>query len=564
MRYLMKYLQQVGLVSTLLTGGVLGGLMAPLPSEALPLSTPPTVTLKMDTGSTLTINTTLSTCLGSDISPGGFNYCYAVPTGDIVTGTGGTQYRIDPNGTPRVRIADKNGQDKMSLTGVQFVPVGSWSNTDSHSLTLTLSATLDATTDGAGGATINVTNAGNYKWAVRSSGEFIANSGSDAVGNSLTLSGVGTFSTAKTNRPILSTENTAARRGTKNLTTLSFTVTGDADTADVNWGGLSNADMGQADLYFPEFNCTRDYAPNITPGACRPTITQTLTATIKGRDTLRVLGGPLDVMCVKCTETFSAQQTKQITFLKGAVKVLKIVVPYIQNQALKAKIQNLTISLDQILLSINTSSQDTECPGGKVLAFNLGVEAASDALTLLSRPSTPVVPAPLHHYVVVNSPGLTWDDARAAAQLLGEEGDCDLATITSEAEQAIINGLLPPPSEFAGTTQDYWIGGKQAGESTESGGHWQWINDEGEFWNSVQADGQNGAIVGMYANWGSTSTGPANEPNNLGGSENHLTVDSRWGWGWNDLNTNGDNGTTKGYIAEGTVGTCQPPPPVIF
>jgi hypothetical protein len=475
-----------------------------------------------------------------------------------VTGTGGKQYRIDPNGTPRVRIADKNSQDKMSLTGVQFVPVGAWLDTDSHSLTLTLSATLDATTDGAAGATVNATNAGVYKWAVRSSGEFIANSGSDAVGNSVTLSGEGTFSTAKTGRPILSTENDAARRGTKNLTTLSFTVTGDADTADVNWGGLSNADMGQVDLYFPEFNCTRDYAPNATPAACRPTITQTLTATIKGRDTLRVLGGPLDVMCVKCTETFSAEQTKQIAFLKGAVKVLNIVVPSIKNLALKEKLQNLTIQLGQILLSINTSSQDTVCPGAAVLAFNLGVEAAGDALTLLSSPSTPVVPAPLHHYVVVNSPGLTWDDARAAAQLLGAEGDCDLATITSEAEQAIINGLLPPPSVFAGTTQDYWIGGKQAGESTESGGHWQWINGEGEFWNSVQPDGQNGA-VGMYANWGSTSTGPANEPNNTDGNENQLTVDSRYGWSWNDLNNNGATGTTNGYIAEGIVGTCQPP-----
>ena len=557
MRYLKKCIQQVGLVSTLLTGGVLGWLMAPLPSEAAAPSAPPTVTLKMDAGTKVTLPTLAPrACLAGDISPGGYNYCYTVPTGGTVTGTDGRKYRIDPNGTPRVRIADKNGQDKMSLTGVQFVPVAPlWSNTESHTLTLTLSATLDATTDGANGATINATNAGNYKWAVRSSGEFIANTGSDSVLNSLTLSGVGTFSTAKTNRPILSTENAAARRGTKNLTTLSFNILGPPAAADINWGGLTNTDMGQQDLYFPEFNCTRDYAPNATPAACRPTITQTLTATIKGPDTLRVLGGPLDAMGVKCTETFSAEQTKQIAFLKGAVKVLKILVPHVNNQALKVKIQNLIIQLDQILLSINTSSQDTECPGGVVLAFNLGVEAAGDALTLLSRPSTPGVPAPLHHYVVVNSPGLTWEAATVAARALGEEGDCDLATITSEAEQAIINGLLPPPSEFAGTTQDYWVGGIQdncdGGEEGLPGCHWRWINGEGEFWN-------NGS-TGMYANWGSTSTGPANEPNNLGGNENHLTVDSRWGWGWNDLNTNGANGTTKGYIVEGTVGTCQPP-----
>ena len=567
MRYLMKSLQQVGLVSTLLTGGVLGGLMAPLPSEALPPSTAPTVTLQMDAnppttapptppGTKITLDTQLSTCLSGDISPGGYNYCYTVPTGGIVTGTGGRQYRISSNGTPRVRIADKDGQDKMSLTGVQFVPVTIWPNTESHTLTLTLSATLDATTDGAAGATVNETNAGLYKWAVRSSGEFIANSGSDAVLNSLTLAGVGTFSTAKTNRPILSTENSITpvdRRGTKNLTTLSFNISGPAATADINWGGLSNADMGQQDLYFPEFVCSRDYnGPNgiQNANACRPTITQTLTATIKGPDTFRVLGGPLDAMGVKCTETFSAQQTKQITFLKGAVKVLKIVVPYINNQALKAKIQNLIIQLGQILLSINTSSQDTVCPGGVVLAFNLGVEAAGDALTLLSRPSTPGISATPHDYAVVNSPGLTWDEARLAAQGLGE--GCDLATITSETEQAIINGLLPPPSVFAGTTQDYWVGGIQdncdGGVEGLPGCHWRWINNEGEFWN-------NGS-TGMYANWGSTPTGPDNEPNNSGGNENHLTVDSRYLWGWNDLNT---NGTTKGYIAEGTLGTCQPP-----
>lgn len=561
MRYPRKFVKRVGLVPSLLIVGVLGGLMAPLFSEAAGPSRSPTITLRMDSGSPLTLSDlAVRTCSSSDVSPGGYNYCYTVPTGGTVTGTGGFQYRIDPNGTPRVRIADKNGQDKISLTGVQFVPVGTWPNTESHTLTLTLSATLDATTDGVGGATINETNAGNYKWAVRSSGEFIANANSDSVGNSLTLAGVGTFSTAKTDRPILSTENAVARRGTKNLTTLSFTVTGDADTADVNWGGLSNADMGQVDLYFPEFNCTRDYAPNALATACRPTITQTLTATIKGRDTLRVLGGPLDVMCVKCTETFGAQQTKQILFLKGAVKVLKIVVPHIQNQPLKAKLQNLTNQLGQILLSINTSSQDTECPGGAVLSFNLGVEAAIDALTLVTRSSTPVVPAPLHHYAVVDSPGLTWQQARDAANLLGP--GCDLATITAEAEQAIINGLLPPPTSFTGTKQ-YWIGGEQVGV-TESGGNWQWINEEGIFWNSEQEDGQNGAIVGMYANWGNETnggTGADIQPDNLGG-QNHLSLDNRYGWAWDD-NDQFLNGIILGYITEGTTAPCVPPPVII-
>jgi hypothetical protein len=123
-----------------------------------------------------------------------------------------------------------------------------------------------------------------------------------------------------------------------------------------------------------------------------------------------------------------------------------------------------------------------------------------------------------------------------------------LATITSEAEQATINDLLGPSSAFVGTTQDYWIGGEQQPIADEPGGKWRWINGEGEFWN-------NGS-TGMFANWGSLLTCPTcdNEPNNFGGSENHLTVDSRYGWGWNDLDgIAGTTGTTKGYIAEGPV-----------
>jgi len=558
MRYL-KYLQQVGLVSTLLTAGVLGWLMEPLPSEAAPLSTPPSVKLRMDTGTTFTLPTlTLRDCLAADISPGGYNYCYTVPTGGIVTGTGGKQYRIDPNGTPRVRIADKNGQDKLSITGVQFVPVGTWPSTEPHTLTLTVSATLDGTTDGQrgiGGATINATNAGIYKWAVRSSGEFISN---DAIGNTLTLAGTGTFSTAKTNRPILSTENPAARRGTKNLTTLTFNISG--PVGDVNWGGLTNTDMGQQDLYFPEFDCKRDYGANQAPAACRPTITQTFTATIKGPDTLRVLGGPADAMGVKCTETFSTQQTKQITFLKGAVKLLKIVVPRLQDQALKAKLQNLTIQLDQILLSINTSSQDLECPGAVVLAFNLGVEAASDALTLLSRPSSPGVPTPPHYYAVIDAPGVTWEQARIAAQELGT--GCNLATINSPAEQAIINGLLPDPATITESIHQYWVGGFQPIYSAEPGGSWQWINEEGLFWD-------NGPVGDKYANWGVDIPGFPNQPDNATsptpGTQNHVALDHRLnpppagpGWGWDDNDAFPE--VIRGYVTEGTAGLCVPLP----
>jgi hypothetical protein len=554
---LMKYLQQVGLVSTLLTGGVLGGLIAPLPSDAAPPSTAPTVSVQMDTGTPLVLTTTLSTCLSGDISPGGYNYCYAVPVNQTV-GTSPKQFQIQANGTPRVRVADKNGMDKMSLIGVKFVPVGSWSNSESHTLTITVSGTLDATTDPTGAdpnATINATNAGIYKYALRSAGEFNANSGSDSVNNSIVLTGTGTFSTTNTDKPILSTSNPAERKGTKNLTPLNFTIKGPAATADINWAGLSNTDMGQVDPYYPEFDCRRDYGANQNTAACRPTITQTLVATIIGMDTLKVLSGPLDMFGVLCTETFGVQSTKQIKFLTTVNKFLKWIVPYIQYPAKKAKIQELIIKIDAILVAANAPISDLSCPGEKVLTFQLALEAGIDGSIIASDTSVPGIPAAPHDYLVVdtgNTP-MTWVQANNAANSLeSSPGVCwHLATITSAAEQAIINGLLPPSSVFAGTTQDYWIGGKQQSEAGEPDGNWEWVNNEGIFWNS-------GPFGMMYANWGSTSTGPANEPNNFNGNENHLTVDSRYGWGWNDLNNDGTTGTTKGYIAEG-----EPCPPVI-
>jgi hypothetical protein len=528
-------------VPSLLIAGVLGGLLAPLPSNAAPASGAPTITLQMDAGTTLTINTTLlSTCSSGDTTLG-YNYCYSVPTNQLV-GTSPKQFRVESNGTPRVRIADKNGTDKMSLTGVRFVPVGSWPRTEVHTLTLKVKHTFNATTDPAG-ATINATNAGNTVWALRSSGEFNATTVVDSlntpVDSQVTLTGTGTFSSANTNVAILSPS------GTKNRNPLTFRISGPALTADINWGGLNNLDMGQEDPSYPQFDCRLG-----TSSACKPTIEQKLVATISGMDTLKVLSGPLDVFGALCSETFSAAQTKQIKFLKYAVSVLEFLLPQIRKPDLREKISDLISYLKRILVTTTTPPSDPDCPGAQVVAFEAALEAAVDGLVIISDNSSPGVPAPLHYYAVINAPGLTWDQARAAAKNI--RTDCDLATITSAAEQAIITGVLPSPSGFdPEPAQDYWIGGEQIGEFSEPGGGWQWINGEGMFWNNEP--------TGMYANWGSTSTGPANEPNNLGGSENHLTVDHRWEWGWNDLNTDGANGTTNGYITEGTAGLCVPP-----
>lgn len=532
----MKYLRWVGLMPSLLIVGLLGGLLVPVTSESAPASSPPTFTIQLDSGTVVTINTTLSsTCVT------GYNYCYSIPTGQVVTGTNGRQYRLDANGTPRVRIADKNGLDKMSPTGFKLVPVGSWPNTEVHTLTLKVKHTFNATTDGPTGPTINQTNAGNTTWALRSAGEFNANAGSDPVGNQVTLTGTGIFS-GTTSVNIVSTS------GTKNRSPLTFTIAGPAATADINWGGVNNLDMGMEDPSYPQFNCS-------SAGACRPTVEQKLVATIKGPDTLKVLSGPLDVFGASCSTTFSAEELKHVKFLKYAVAVLKFVLPQIRKPDLREKISELISYLGRIIVTTTAPPSDPNCPGANVVAFHSALEAAADGLEIIADPSSPGMPAQPHYYAVINAPGLTWEAARTAAQGLGSGGNvCDLATITSAAEQAIITGLLPDPSEFpAEPAQQYWIGGFQTSESSEPGGGWQWINGEGMFWN-------NGPVTDMFANWGNSSP-PGLQPDNVcndSGCQNHLSLDHRYGWGWDD-NDQFLNGVIRGYVTEGTSGLCVPP-----
>ena len=141
-----------------------------------------------------------------------------------------------------------------------------------------------------------------------------------------------------------------------------------------------------------------------------------------------------------------------------------------------------------------------------------------------------------NYYIVRPLPANTsWADARQAAQVLGS--GWDLATITSQDEQNFIQTLLPNLNELTGI-HEYWIGGEQPSGSEEPGGNWRWVTDNSVFYN-------NGTTYG-FANWGSTLTGPANEPNQSG-IENHVALDNRYGWGWNDLN---GEGGTQGFVAK--------------
>jgi hypothetical protein len=111
-----------------------------------------------------------------------------------------------------------------------------------------------------------------------------------------------------------------------------------------------------------------------------------------------------------------------------------------------------------------------------------------------------------------------------------------LATITSAAEDAFINGLrlVTPGINLSGefSNSELWVGGLQPLGSTEPGGGWLWVTGEGLI------PGTNGGLD--YANW------LFPEPNNTG-AENFLAVGLLNQFGWND---EGNVGGIYGYVVE--------------
>ncbi|TXD47716.1 T9SS type B sorting domain-containing protein [Polaribacter sp. IC073] len=154
------------------------------------------------------------------------------------------------------------------------------------------------------------------------------------------------------------------------------------------------------------------------------------------------------------------------------------------------------------------------------------------------------LPSTDHFYEFVSEEGITWTDAKNAAEnrplYYGRQGY--LATLTSQEE-----------ADFAGkqASGSGWIGGNDIEEE----GVWKWVTgpEAGTiFWNG-KANGSSPA--GKYAKWNN------NEPNNAGQNEHyaHITDPSIGISGaWNDLpNGGGARGPyfPKGYIVEyGTPG----------
>lgn len=121
-----------------------------------------------------------------------------------------------------------------------------------------------------------------------------------------------------------------------------------------------------------------------------------------------------------------------------------------------------------------------------------------------------------HWYEFVVAPGITWDQARADALAAGGY----LVNITSAAENAFVSSLLSGAVET-------WIGASDVAVEEE----FRW------------ADGPEGGQLLVYHSF------HPNEPNNFGGSENHVATGYQGGL-WNDV---GGTGTISGYVVESSV-----------
>jgi hypothetical protein len=394
-----RHLRWIGLVSSLLIVGVLGGLLAPLPSEAVP-----TVTVQFDGVVVSPSILITSTCTSTEVTLG-YTACYGIRTGTTqYAGSLTRKFMIQnaPGATARLRVADKLGQDKFSLIGVQFVPVlTNWgsatANTnEQHVLTITMANTFDSA--------VNIANSGTYVYAMRAGGEFRAGpspttaptacagltpTGScNTIGDSVTYPGKGTFSPTLQNVDILRPAGS-----TSNTQPLKFTVAGPT-VPIVSFDGLTNTTLGQVNPTYPSFICDQDGSSGGV--VCKPTITQTMTVTLKGPDSFVLVNGQ-DTFAANCATQLSDKQEQQIAFLTKLVKFLN----WLEGQRPSPRLSAFIDKIEAFLATI-TSNPDPDCPGATLVNLDIAIAAANDQVAFMADGAVPADPAPATGTITIN------------------------------------------------------------------------------------------------------------------------------------------------------------------
>ncbi len=208
----MRHLRWVGLVSGLL---FVGGLMAPLPSEA----DNTTVTFQVDSGNVVTLlnvaSGAASTCTAGTFT--GYTRCYnLINLGVLSTGTSSRSWSLGPydatagvDPLPRLLVTDQDssGMDNITITTLQFDPspidFGSTTNNtgngtvgnslrygEGHDLKVVVTNTFGITPNRRTVGTVD-----KYIFALRASGIFKGGgaAGATASGNSVVFEGSGRF-----------------------------------------------------------------------------------------------------------------------------------------------------------------------------------------------------------------------------------------------------------------------------------------------------------------------------------------------------------------------------------
>jgi hypothetical protein len=184
----MKYLRWIGFLSSLLCVGVLGGLLAPLPSEALN-SVQPTLRIDNVDVALTRIPNVNNACPAPDTA---YNSCWSIPNTIVHTPTTlsrqiGQWYVGNYSATNRARVlindaSAAGSRDSMKMTGITFTPVVTTGTKVTHAIITHIF--------NEGGGNIS----GDYQWALAQGGQFDPPTPENVVGNKLKLTGTGSGS----------------------------------------------------------------------------------------------------------------------------------------------------------------------------------------------------------------------------------------------------------------------------------------------------------------------------------------------------------------------------------